>query len=135
MADPLSKSLKRNLRGEVPSQAWDDALDGGEGDYRALTVADLGGSGPLAGPSSNITRTLVPTGPATAVEAGPCTYGFTLENDSDSAGDIYYGAADVSPTKGRKLQAGDSVWLPYSNSSAVYVLASAPGTYYRGMRD
>jgi hypothetical protein len=89
----------------------------------------------LSAPSSNIPRTLAPTGSAAAVAAGACVYGCYLENDTDSVGDLYYGAAGVDATHGSRLEPGERVWLPYTNSDAVYVLASAAGTYYRGVRN
>jgi hypothetical protein len=125
----------RSTGGVLVPQVWDETLNGGAGGFRVTTPADLGGSPPLSAPSSNIPRTSVSASVAAAVASGACTYGFYLENDSDSAGDLYYGAAGVDATRGGRLEPGERVWLPYLDSGAVYVLASAAGTYYRGVRN
>lgn len=125
----------KSMAGDLVPQAWDRTLNGGAGGFRVIEPADLGGSPPLSAPSSNIPRTAAPTDAAVPIGSGSCTYGFYLENDTDSAGDLYYGAAGVDATRGGRLEPGERVWLPYLDSGAVYVLAAAAATYYRGVRN
>jgi hypothetical protein len=129
-----SEPLK-SLGGDLVPQVWDPTLNGGNGGWRVIEPPDLGGAAPLAAPSSNIVRTSVAFDSAQhQVASGACTYGFYLANDPDSADRLYYGKTGVDATHGDVLEPGERIWLPVSDSGAIYVMAAAASCFYRGVR-
>lgn len=126
--------LLKDANGQAIPQAFDETLDGGNGDFTPVTPDMIGGAAPLAALSGNIPDTTVPTGSANALPAGACARGVWLQAFATNADAVRWGAVGVGATSGGRLEPGDYVFVPVANSSVIFVISATASQKVAGVR-
>lgn len=105
--------------GNTPVELW----------ANPVTHALIEGGGSGGGlPSSVISGQQAITGSAVALPSNALMNGFLLESLSTNSISIFWGPTGITTSTGVELLPGGSIFIPVSNTNAVYVVASTTGT-------